>query len=696
MEIKINWNELDSSKKLQLYTDYKSTPFNGSAVFSDGSVRYRCPAEPMPGDTVKIRCRTGRSNVKYVFLVANDRKYLMKMTERDKLFDFYEAEISVDDSTVNYYFEIHSGLYVMYYNRKGVVGHHEDYASFKIIPGFKTPSWAKGAVMYQIFMDRFCNGDKSNDVYDGEYTYIGEPVSNVTDWSKCPEPMDVRSFYGGDIEGVISKLDYLEWLGVEVIYFNPLFVSPSSHKYDIQDYDNIDPHFGKIVADDPELDPKERYAMRVTDKRNLDASNELFAKLVDEAHKRGIRIILDGVFNHCGSYNKWLDADRLYEGREGYDNGAFISADSPYRSFFKFNDESWPYNKSYDGWWGHDTLPKLNYEESEKLYEYIMNIAKKWVDRPYNIDGWRLDVAADLGHSGEFNHKFWKDFRKSVKSTNPDALILAEHYGNPESWLRGDEWDSVMNYDAFMEPLSWFLTGMEKHSDEYREDLRGNSNAFFGAMREHMLKMTTPSLQVSMNELSNHDHSRFLTRTNRKVGRTASLGAWEAGQGIMPSLMRAGVIVQMTWPGAPTVYYGDEAGVCGWTDPDNRRTYPWGHEDTMMLRFHREMIRIHRDYAALRTGSLLFLNELQDVICYGRFDDTDQFVIAVNSGSSEREFDVPVWRLGLLDNPATMVSLIISTENEYSIAARVYNVKEGFIHLTLYPYSSIVIKNMAI
>ena len=237
MEIRNNQNELDSSKKLQIYTDCKSTPFNGSAVFSDGSVRYRCPAEPMPGDTVKIRCRMGRSNVKEVYLAANGQRYPMKVTRSDKWFDFYETEITVDNNTVNYYFELHSGLSVVYYDRKGVVDNHEDYASFKIIPGFKTPVWAKGAVMYQIFMDRFCNGDSSNDVYDGEYTYIGEPVTRVTEWDKYPEPMDVRSFYGGDIEGVMSKLDYLEWLGVEVIYFNPLFVSPSSHKYDIQDYD---------------------------------------------------------------------------------------------------------------------------------------------------------------------------------------------------------------------------------------------------------------------------------------------------------------------------------------------------------------------------------------------------------------------------------------------------------------------------
>lgn len=695
MEIKINWNELSYSKRLQIYTDYKSSPLVANAIFSDGTSRYRNPVEPEPGERVTIRCRTARANVKDVYLVANGLKHRMDFVEYNKLYDIYEASIIVGTEPIRYYFEIHSGLYVVYYNRKGVLANREDYADFKIIPGFKTPDWAKGAVMYQIFMDRFCNGDVDNDVLDGEYTYIGEPVTRVKEWDKFPEPMDVGEFYGGDIAGVMSKLDYLKWLGVEVIYFNPLFVSPSSHKYDIQDYDYIDPHFGKIVVDDPGMSPSNRYKTRVTDRRNLDAGNQLFAELVCEAHKRGIKIIIDGVFNHCGSFNKWLDAEKIYENNIGYEKGAFIDKNSPYRSFFRFNDENaWPYNRSYDGWWGHDTLPKLNYEGSQKLYEYIMNIARKWVSPPYNADGWRLDVAADLGCSEEFNHKFWKDFRKNVKEANPEAIILAEHYGNPEAWLGGDEWDSIMNYDAFMEPLSWFLTGMEKHSDEYRDDLRGNPEAFFGAMREHMLHMTTSSLMVSMNELSNHDHSRFLTRTNRKVGRTLSVGPWEANKGIMPSLMRAAVIVQMTWPGAPTVYYGDEAGVCGWTDPDNRRTYPWGHEDMMMMRFHREMIRIHKDYEALKTGSLLYLGEAEETICYGRFDDRDRFVVAVNSGSSIRELDVPVWRIEEMDNETMMVSMITSTENGFLLNAHFYMVNHGIMHIELYPYSAVVIKNM--
>ena len=202
------------------------------------------------------------------------------------------------------------------------------------------------------------------------------------------------------------------------------------------------------------------------------------------------------------------------------------------------------------------------------------------------------------------NHQFWKDFKIAVKNANPDALILAEHYGDPSSWLQGDEWDSIMNYDAFMEPITWFLTGMQKHSDDYREDLHGNAGVFWDTMRHNMANFTMPSLFSAMNELSNHDHSRFLTRTNKKVGRTDTLGPDAANHNIKKEVFREAVVMQMTWPGSPTIYYGDEAGLCGFTDPDNRRTYPWGEEDLELINLHKEMIRIHKNNFELRRGSL--------------------------------------------------------------------------------------------
>lgn len=343
-----------------------------------------------------------------------------------------------------------------------------------------------------------------------------------------------------------------------------------------------------------------------------------------------------------------MDRERIYEKQEGYPKGAYVSADSPYRNFFSFNDpDKWPYNPTYDGWWAHDTLPKLNYEGSRELYDYILHVGQKWVSAPYNVDGWRLDVAADLGHSNEFNHQFWKDFRKAVKEANPNAIILAEHYGNPEGWLKGDEWDTVMNYDAFMEPLTWFLTGMEKHSDEYREDLYGNSDAFIGAMKTHMRALHMSALQIAMNELSNHDHSRFLTRTNHRVGRISYAGAEAASEGVNTAVMREAVAIQMTWPGAPTVYYGDEAGLCGFTDPDNRRSYPWGREDYQMIDFHKAMIRIHRKYEILKTGSLAFLWNDYQGLAYARFSREEQIIVIINNRQEDREVEIPLWQAGI-------------------------------------------------
>lgn len=698
----LSLNQLSRHEKLYLYINNTAPILDKRALFSDGTAFYRFPPEPMPYDKVTIRFRTARENVDAVHLITSEQKVRMEKFEDDEFFDYYEIDIQLESRRIEYYFEIVSGKSVCYYNSKGVFPDVQAYYNFFIRPGFKTPGWAKGAVFYQIYVDRFYNGDTTNDVEDREYVYIGEGTVRVQDWNKYPAAMGVREFYGGDLAGVMKKLDYLKDLGVDAIYLNPIFVSPSNHKYDIQDYDYVDPHFGVIVKEEGEVLPEEdndnshasKYISRVTSKENLEASNRLFIKLVEEIHRRGMKIILDGVFNHCGSFNKWMDRERIYENQEGYEKGAFVDGESPYRTFFKFRESDWPYNYKYDGWWGHDTLPKLNYEESPKLFEYIMNIARKWVSPPFNVDGWRLDVAADLGHSNEYNHYFWKEFRKAVKEANPNAIILAEHYGDPTSWLQGDEWDTVMNYDAFMEPVTWFFTGVEKHSDEFRGDLMGQYEAFSGSMSHHMTRFNTQSLQVAMNELSNHDHSRFLTRTNHRVGRTANVGPKAAEENINKGIMRAAVVLQMTWPGAPTIYYGDEAGVCGWTDPDNRRTYPWGHEDKELILLHKELIRIHKDYDAIKAGSILLLYGEQNFISYGRFDEKDKIVIAINNGSRELTVDIPVWQIGITDSE-NLVRLIMTTEGGYSIEAAMFHSRNHMLTLTLPPVSAVVIKNMS-
>ena len=664
------------------------------ALFHDGSSQF-CKYNEK-SDTYTFILRTTIGVVNQAFMAIDGYEMRMSHMDTKGRFDYYAINLALGTKMIKYHFRT-VGQYRLYYNVFGASEHFSEEWEFEFTPGFKTPDWAKGAVMYQIMVDRFNNGDKSNDVMTNEYAYIGRGVSKVENWMEPPAVDGTRQFYGGDLQGVIDKLEYLEKLGVEVIYFNPIFVSPSNHKYDTQDYDYIDPHFGKIVNDNGKLlkdgdnnnEHAQRYKVRTTDLANLEASNKLFVELVEKAHAHGIKIIIDGVFNHCGSFNKWMDKEKFYTKNKNYKSGAYISKDSPYNLYFKFLEDRWPDNNSFEGWWGFDTLPKLNYEGSKELCDYIIEVGKKWVSPPYNVDGWRLDVAADLGHSQEFNHEFWKKFRKAVKEANPEAIILAEHYGDANSWLQGDQWDTIMNYDGFMDPVTWFLTGVDKHSDNSNPGMRGDAGTFKLTMQYQMSRMQNQSLLVAMNELSNHDHSRFLTRTNRMVGRVGTAGTAAASQDIDEAIFKQGVVMQMTLPGAPTLYYGDEAGVCGWTDPDNRRTYPWGHENFEILEFYRETIAIHRQHKVFKTGSYKPLVEQRDLLCYGRFDMDNAAFVAINTSDTDKTVSIPTWTLGVEDGES--FERLIETSREFYNCGRVKVIQENnVVTVTVKANSSVI------
>lgn len=669
------------------------------AIFSDETDSYAFPSEPCEGEDIRIRIRTALNDVQKVFFINRSKnrniETRMEKVSCDRYFDYYELSANIGSEELLYAFRLESGTETLYYDKLGVSGELRDIFFFRIIPGFKTPEWAKGALMYQIFVDRFRRGDEKNDVLDDEYIYIGLPSRHISDWNEYPSAFDVGYFYGGDLQGVLNKLDYLEDLGVEVIYFNPLFVSPSNHKYDAQDYEHIDPHYGKIVKDggsvlsenDTDNKKADKYRIRTTDEANLKASDDFFAFFIREAHKKGIKVIMDGVFNHCGSFHKWMDREEIYKMTGKYPPGAYESEKSPYRGYFRFYGD---YNsKSYDGWWGHDTLPKLFYENSQKLFDEIMMIARKWVSPPYCADGWRLDVAADLGNSTEYNHFFWSRFRQNVKEANPQAIIIAEHYGDPSSWLNGRQWDSVMNYDAFMEPVSWFLTGMEKHSDWRDDSKRGDADLFFDMLLRNKARMPMPSYMMAMNELSNHDHSRFLTRTNRTVGRLQTMGSRAAGEGVKLSVFRQAILMQMTMQGAPTIYYGDEVGLCGWTDPDNRRTYPWGNENLELLEYHKYMNDIHKEYKALRLGSFIPVYAQRDLAVYARTYYDESVLVVVFTGDYDTEIHIPVWLGGF--TPDKKIRRIMYTYDDgYNVGSMAYTMEDKYLHIKIIKNSGII------
>ncbi len=665
-----------------------NTELNCLAVFSDETKYYR----DIKNNKADVKIRLLKNDADSVSLVVNNEPFPMLEKHSKNNFDYFIYTFDREFDTDKYYFEIVKNDVKYYYSKVGVSREPLRYADFSVMWDFKIPEWAVGNVMYQIYVDRFYNGDKTNDVKSNEYIYLGKPVIFRDNWNEYPSADDVRSFYGGDLTGVMEKLPYLKELGIETIYFNPVFVSPSNHKYDTQDYEHIDPHIGKVVnCSGHVLEKTDRtnenaslYSCITTNNDNLEASDKLFASLVEKAHKNGIKVILDGVFNHCGAFNKWLNREGIYKDEA---DGAFRNINSKFRNYFIWNNDSDAEN--YEAWWGFSNHPKLNYEGSNELFNDIMNVAAKWLKPPFNADGWRIDVGADLGRSPEYNHYFWKEFRKNVKAVNKEAFILAEHYGDASPWLDGKQWDTVMNYDAFMEPVSYFFTGMEKHSDYYNSELYNNGIAFANAMVQAMAKLPYQSLVSAMNELSNHDHSRFLTRTNMTEGRVSFSGSPMASKNTDMRIMKEAVLFQMTWVGSPTVYYGDEAGVYGWTDPDNRRTYPWGNENMEILNFHKQVIKLRKENEIFKTGSTMFLNEDTGVISYARFSEEEIFVVIFNNNNSQCVIDVPVWRCGAVDE--NVFKIIFDTE--YSSVGNILSVDNGVISVSVAEKSGVVIYN---
>lgn len=677
----------------------------GDAIYSDETTLFLSPNQFVAGTQVSITLRVFKNNLAGatdgVWLHLNqqptqghegyEQRLMIKQPPTSDLFDFYQIQVTIDTSS-QYYFSIKKMGHTHYYNKQGLVDYVNTVYDFKAIPDFFVPEWSQGAVMYHVFVDRFYNGDPSNDVLNREYSYLGNMAKQQSDWDAPVGDKDFCTFYGGDLQGIIDKLDYLEDLGIEVIYLSPVLLSPSNHKYDISDYEHIDPHFGVILRDGgKQLAPGNydnsaatKYIRRTTDPLNLRASNAFFAEFMKTCHARGIRVIMDGVFNHNGSFHKWLNKENIYP-----EPGAYQDRNSPYVDYFHFHSDDWPNNITYDGWWGHSNHPKLNFENSQELYDYILGIGQLWVSEPYNVDGWRLDVAADLGFSKGFNHQFWRDFRTAVKTANAEALILGEHYGDCQDWLGGDQWDTIMNYDAFMEPLTWFLTGMQKHSDSYNRDKKDNAFMFEQAMAYNRARMSYHSVFTAMNQLSNHDHSRFLTRTNGQVGRLHTRPASDADHGVNLGVFYEAVVFQMTWPGAPTLYYGDEAGLGGWTDPDNRRPYPWGRENHTAIGVHRAAIALRKQYSCLKTGAVEYLHNEHGVLSFARFDASTKVAVILNNNDSPRVLKLPLWKMDLYSG--TIHRVLYTNPNGYSQEKQTLTVVDGYVELYVGEHSAVVL-----
>ena len=588
------------------------------------------------GGRVEFTARAHADDVEGVDLVryAGAKKTVtpMRWTNRDKVYDYYRAEVAMPAGKTPYVFRYRDGAKRWYLTSAGLKASADQgrftYAASRF-PAFVTPDWVRNGIFYQIYPERFRNGNPANDPDFSEWYYQGRnqpPASGKldtdyqeyyhldrdwNDWKALtgsPYTQDGRDwmvYYGGDIEGVRQKLDYLKDLGITVIYFNPLFQAKSAHKYDAADYAKLDPHFG---------------------------TNEEFAAFVKEAKARGIHIVLDIVYNHCGN------ASSMFK------DAAEKGPQSPYYNWFEFKrwplpegwpnvDHAWKPADYYQCWWGFGDLPALNFDLAHTrpqeatiqdikdaqpnvaLIQYLLDTTEYWL-KVADADGVRLDVP------NEVPRWFWKLFNERVKKVKPDAYIVGELWGNATDWVKPGVFDAVMNYAFFRDPVTRFL-GLGQ----------GTAAEFDGSLAQGRLAYPSQAVEAQMNLIDSHDTPRFLTQVNGNVKR-----------------LKLAALFAMTYVGAPQIYYGDEIGMEGGKDPDCRRPFYWDYAKDAwrveLLDYYKKLTATRHSSAALRTGDFRTVYAQGKAYAYVRSGGGNLWLVALNAGKEATEVPVDLAAFG--------------------------------------------------
>ena len=518
-------------------------------------------------------------NIKWIILKDDNKVGEVDLVKESK--KYYQGQFNEFNETglYFYYFEVdideNGNNKKLFYGKNHEDGNvceylYEELNKYQITvhEDFEIPSWYKEGIMYNIFVDRFNNGNRNKKPSNPKKnSFIYSNWSDTPMYIKDTNGEIIRwDFHGGNLRGIIDKLPYLSKIGVSIIYLSPIFESSSNHKYTTGDYKTIDPMFG---------------------------DEEILKELIEKAKKRGINIILDGVFSHTGADSKYFNKFGNYD-----ELGAYQSKDSKYSSWYTFNE----FPDDYKCWWGIKDLPNVN--ELDKNYmDYIIydedSVINKWTSM--GIKGWRLDVADELPT------KFIKELRKELKKNDPQSILVGEvwedasnkiSYNERRNYFVGDQLDSVMGY-PFRENIVSFLKG--------NITSRQLNNKFM-TIKENYPK---ESFKANLNLISSHDVTRIKTELNYDEAK-----------------IRLAVATQMTFEGVPYIYYGDEAGLCGGTDPDNRKTYPWKNEDEDMIEFYKESINTRKKYNVLTNGDTEFIDTNDDdVFGYIRFNDNNEKIL---------------------------------------------------------------------
>ncbi len=447
-----------------------------------------------------------------------------------------------------------------------------------------TPDWVKDAVFYQIFPDRFAKSERV------------EKPTNLEAWDSPPTR---EGFKGGDLLGVMEHLDYLVDLGVSAIYFNPIFQSASNHRYHTHDYMQVDPILG---------------------------GNAAFRQMLDAAHQRGIRVMLDGVFNHAS--RGFFQFNTILE----------LGGNSPYIDWFTVT--GWPlraYERKhqYLAWWNLPALPKFN-TDTPAVRRFLWGVGRYWMEQ--GIDGWRLDVPAEID-----DDQFWREFRRQVKGMNPEAYICGEIWHQAQRWLQGDQFDSVMNYLFTLACLNFFATEvndvvLKSMPRIPRNPYRAVKAPGFARAISTLLALYPKEITLAqLNLLDSHDMPRFLSIANEDE-----------------SALRLATLFQMTYPGAPCIYYGDEIGMQGAHDPDSRRAFPWDKSqwNQPLREYFKQCIALRHAHPALRRGEYITLYAQGDLYAFARRDENETLIIALNVGPQPVALNITL--ANLLPNGATL------------------------------------------
>lgn len=446
------------------------------------------------------------------------------------------------------------------------------------------PQWVQDQVFYQIFPDRFARSEPRKPGQDNVYYYHAAKRDIVLrDWD---EPVTREeggfTFYGGDLDGISGKLPWLKKLGVTALYLNPVFCSPSVHKYDTQDYRHVDPQFG---------------------------GDEALLRLREKTLEADIKLVLDGVFNHSGETHPWFDRHKTHN------KGACHHPKSPWRDWYSFS----PEGKALD-WLGFSSLPKLDFQSAglvDEIYAGENSIVKHWLREPWRMDGWRLDVVHMLGEEGgaKNNLAHVTGITRAAKEANPQAYIVGEHFGDARQWLQNDAEDAAMNYRGFTIPVWSFLAGSDLAGDPQRLDAAD----CIAWMEQYRAGLSHQQQLRMFNQLDSHDTPRFKTALGDKSAR-----------------LPLGVVWLFTWPGVPCIYYGDEVGLDGGHDPFCRKPFPWDkkQQDGELLALYQRMAKLRHRSRALRAGGCQVVYAGGDVIVFARVYQRERVLVAINRGAA--------------------------------------------------------------